>query len=81
MRILPLRAGAGCERDTPDNCRGERQTPSSLGNLSNVHCFLVDICCENQPTLTPRLMTPAYPSAVLEVWRVRPALSVVDKLL
>ena len=44
------RAGAGCERDTPDdgraNYRGERQTLSSLENLSNVHCFLVDLLCE-----------------------------------
>jgi len=33
LRILPLRAGAGCERYTPDNHGSERQTPSSLWNL------------------------------------------------
>src|SRR6266550_3969977 len=50
LRILALGAGARCESDTPEggcaNYRSERQTPSSLGNLPSVHCFLVAICCE-----------------------------------
>jgi hypothetical protein len=53
LRILPLRAGAACERETPDNQCSERETPSSVPNLPNVHSFLIDLCCNNPPALTP----------------------------
>ena len=39
LRILRLRAGAGCERDTPGNDRYKRQTPGALWNFPTFHRF------------------------------------------